>query len=729
MMTRKQLFRTASAAVITALGVSETSAQDQLFLYRTDGMALGTPIALVDSLVFSPDRQQLILYRPDLTYTLAVNEIDSLTRESGQEEILVTYAADGVRVKNPYAFDGVQLTVGSGNAVTAESTLDVALAYRLSGSGTGAFNLYSIKKQTLVLDGLQLISPDGPALNLQSKKKSTIRLADGTTNVLEDADTYTTVGTEDRKGTLFSEGQLVFEGDGALRLTGRYKHAICTDDYCEIDGGTLTVAGAAADGIHANDYIVMNGGYVTVTNVGGDGWEAEAGDVLINGGTLTMDVAADDTKGVKCSGTLQVNGGEVALNVSGAQSKGFKSGAHILIQGGTLRFTCSGNVVVTSGEPSYCTAIKSDSSFVQTDGDITITHSGTAGKGISCDGYVRLDGGRQQITVNGSGGTYTNSSNATDTYGATCLKCDGDLLMVAGTYTYLATGSGGKCISTDGNAVYGDDTRGPTLTASTSGSKVSGSSGTTVTGPGGRPGGWPGSPGGSSSSSSGNPKALKSTGALTVNNGTFMLSTTSDGGEGMESKTTLTINGGAITANTYDDALQAAQVIVINGGQIYAYASNNDAIDSNGTLTVNGGITLCSGASSPEEGFDCDQNTFAITGGVLVGLGGSSSTPTTSACTQRSVLYRATVAQGTLVTLQSAAGEHVLSFTMPRSYSGQCQMLLSAPGLTASTSYTLYQGGSVTGGSSFQGLTTGGTYTPGSASKTFTTSSMVTSVQ
>ena len=137
----------------------------------------------------------------------------------------------------------------------------------------------------------------------------------------------------------------------------------------------------------------------------------------------------------------------------------------------------------------------------------------------------------------------------------------------------------------------------------------------------------------------------------------------------MESKDVLTINGGIYDIETYDDAINAANQVVINGGYIYCYSSGNDGIDSNGTLTVTGGIVIASGTNSPEEGFDCDRNTFSITGGVLIGTGGSSSTPTSSACSQRSVLYSASSAtSGNLINIQDANGTNVFTYKLPRSF-------------------------------------------------------------
>ncbi|QEM67418.1 carbohydrate-binding domain-containing protein [Geobacter sp. FeAm09] len=221
-----------------------------------------------------------------------------------------------------------------------------------------------------------------------------------------------------------------------------------------------------------------------------------------------------------------------------------------------------------------------------------------------------------------------------------------------------------------------------------------------------------------------------------INNGVITVTTTgtpyeyTSGGttvscspEGIEGKTNLTVNNGYLTISTTDDALNAGKAIVINGGYLYCASSANDAIDSNGTLTITGGVIVAIGSSAPEAAFDCDQNTFTITGGTFVGIGGTTSTPTASTSKQYSVILGSGT-KGTTMALKAADGTVVFAFTIPQSYE---TMLLSSPNITAGTTYTRYTGGTASAGTVFNGLYVNSlSYSGGTAGKSFTVSSYVT---
>lgn len=559
------------------------------------------------------------------------------------DAVLIAYSDNTVEVTNPYADKGVVISV-TGAYVTVTSTItDTEVNYVLSGTTKdGSLKIYSDYKFGVGLNGVSIINSDGPAINIQSGKKVSLTLVGGTSNRLVDNANYIASGSEDMKGTLFSEGQLNFDGNGSLLVYGYHKHAIVSDDYIRIKGGNITVKTAVKDGIHANDYFRMDGGVLDITSTG-DAVECEEGYVVINGGTIKVNSVGD---GVKTSykGTdtsilpyLTINGGTINVTTTGEGSKALKSKGDITIANGDITLATTGSAYYDTDDAdiSSSAGIKADGNFVMEKGNLTITSSGAGGKGINIDGT---------LTVND------------------------------GTISVVTTGDQFK---------YGSDD-----TAA---------------------------------------KAIKSDGNLTVNGGTITIKTSKTEAEGLESKATLTINNGKIEIEAYDDCINASNHIQINGGSIYCYSETNDGIDSNGTLTITGGTVVSSGAGAPEEGFDCDNNTFKITGGTLVGIGGSTSTPTSSVSTQRTVIYGGSGTANQFIHIASSDGTGILTFKVPRAYS-QMALLFSSPSLVASTTYTIYTGGSVSGGTDFHGLYTGTSYTKGTSSGTFTPSSMVTTV-
>lgn len=109
-------------------------------------------------------------------------------------------------------------------------------------------------------------------------------------------------------------------------------------------------------------------------------------------------------------------------------------------------------------------------------------------------------------------------------------------------------------------------------------------------------------------------------------------------GEGIESKGRIEINGGTIEVKAWDDAMNAGRSFVLNAGELFLRSWHNDGLDSNGTIEINGNRITAWGGDIPEAGIDCDMNRFAINGGTVVGVGGTSSAPTEG--TQASVIVR-----------------------------------------------------------------------------------------
>ena len=570
--------------------------------------------------------------------TYNVSDIDSITFKkpayAQSDTVYVKY--DGTSASVTANNDSVSYTVSGADVTINATTTTTEFTYIVSGTSTdGSLTINGVYKLTLVLNGVTLTNADGAAIDVECGKRINVVLADGTTNTLVDG----SGGTQ--KACFYVKGHTEFkDGTGTLCLTGNTKHAFSSKEYLEMKktAGTIIVKGAVGDGIHCGEYFDMNGGAITVSNVQDDG------------------IDNDD------SGYMNIDGGTLDITASAASTN----------------------------------CIKSDSLFTMTGGIITLTVPGKGCHGLSFDGNAIFKGGTINATVAG------------DT--AKVIKCDGNLTIVGGTYTYSCSGAGSKCIKADGTLTIGENvgtaltamSTSPYLKCTTTGAALatSGSSSSAAGFGGGGPGGGGpgGGGGGGTTEDSTKPKAITAEGAVAIYNGHIECSTSKDGGEGIESKTSLTVDNGELILATYDDALQCAGKININGGYVQCVSSGNDAIDSNTAsgITIAGGVVLgLSFAGSPEEGIDIDSGNLNITGGYLFSMGGAQggstpAVPTSSTAIQPTALLSNVAVNNTYYTL-SIGGTKLFTVKLPGSLS-QNYSLISAPGMTKGSSCILYKG-------------------------------------
>ena len=154
--------------------------------------------------------------------------------------ITVTYDGDKATVSG--GVSGVLCKVTGAHVVIQSTKKNIA--YLLKGStADGSFKLSSNNKTQITLQGVNITNPSGAAVNIQSGKTMLMVLADGTASYLEDGASYefTLPNGEQQKGALFSEGQLVFSGDGSLEVKSNCGHGIASDDYVRVRNGHITV--------------------------------------------------------------------------------------------------------------------------------------------------------------------------------------------------------------------------------------------------------------------------------------------------------------------------------------------------------------------------------------------------------------------------------------------------------------------------------------------------------
>ena len=364
--------------------------------------------------------------------------------------------------------------------------------------------------------------------------------------------------------------------------TGSQKGSLYVKGHAEFkQKGTLNVIGNVKHGIKTGEYMTVNKATINVTSAVGDGISCsqyflmESGEINING-------TGDD--GIQCE-----LDGETAVAASDDQHTDEDTGSFYL-EGGQITINCDGTAVK---------CIKGDGDF-NISGDAVLTAS-TSGNGewdtedletkaascISVDGNMNINGGAMSLTSTGSGGAG--------------MKCDGVLTVNSGDINIKTTGGLYYNNGSTENLNYTGDTD---RVSSNYYSSPKGIKAGTKT-------------------ESGNTTTYS--GAIYINGGTITVSTSGGNGEGIESKNTLDINGGEITVTAYDDAINASQDLTVSGGRVFAYAKNNDGMDSNGNMYIKGGLVYAISKSSPEVALDAnteEQKKLYVSGGTIIAIGG-----------------------------------------------------------------------------------------------------------
>ena len=739
-------------AVLLSLSVLLSTAlfaQEKMYIHKSDHFTLGALISVTDSIYFSNDGTTTFFRIGDTLAQYPTASVDSLTFGANSNTVIIRYNGSQVTVLNPLAFEGVAVTVSGADVIVTATTETQDINYDLSGiTADGMFKIYSAKRFNLLLNGVHITNPDGPAINIQSEKKASVLLVEGTANTLADGAAYApaTINgngiTEDQDGTFFSEAKLVFSGTGTLSIEGNGtdKHALCTDDIMQITSGGITVTKAVKDGIHANDGIEISGGNISVS-ASGDAIDGDAGYISISGGSVTTTSSQADVKGISCDSTLLISGGTLNITVTGNQSKALKSDQAMTLSGGNISIHNSGDAVLKASgagyDPSYCTAIKCNADILLSGATINIFSSGKASKSVSSDANLNISSGTITITNSGAGAKYTNAQGQPDSYVATCFSADSDLSITGGVIATSSSGTAGKGISVDGALTIGSVTTPPTVNITTTGAKVyiSGSGNNSVYA---------------------EAKAISCDGDISINNSIITISSADDA---FKSKTSITfdnatinvtnsvegieapfitINSGNVSVKSSDDCYNATfgnggenndgSMLKINGGYVVANTTGGDGLDSNGNISINGGTIIVHGPpSAPEVGLDFN-GTCNVNGGFLV-ISGTNSNMTqapNASSTQHSVLAKSNsmLSSATLFHMQDAASNDIVTFQPLRNY---YSIIVSSSALINGGTYSIYTGGSCSGTNS-NGLYTGGTYTGGTLKKTFTINSMVTTV-
>ena len=208
-------------------------------------------------------------------------------------------------------------------------------------------------------------------------------------------------------------------------------------------------------------------------------------------------------------------------------------------------------------------------------------------------------------------------------------------------------------------------------------------------------------------------KGITGTGDVTIGESGNPVIRIFDAEEGIESKTKLTIAGGDIKINTWDDGLNVGGTgtdLNITGGTTYIYA-NGDGIDSNKNITMTGGtLVVNSDSSNDNSSVDLD-GILNFSGGTLVAAGPSGmDNNKQNSGSGVWLTLNGSFTKGQLINIQDSTGNEVLTFTPAQNCTS---VKFGSSSLVSGKTYNVYQGGSTTSSIVNNGIFTGGTYTAG----------------
>ena len=424
----------------------------------------------------------------------------------------------------------------------------------------------------------------------------------------------------------------------------------------------VTISGAHVSIAHDGEF-AMSGSYKATVTLNGLTLTNPTGAPIniTNGKRIEMSVKKDtentlvDGAGGSQKGCLYVKGhlelkGKGILNITGNTSHAIKSGEYVEIKNCTVNIlksvkdgiNCSQYFLMESGTLSMksigddgiqCDLEGDTSTGMLTDhededsgniyllgGTISATITADACKGINAEGDMLIEGG--DITITTSGGGLWDSKKL-KTKSSSCLSADGNITISGGTLTLTSTGAGGKGINADGAFTLDGGT---TIIKTSGNAVVASSNGTLSVVTNSR------TLDNYDSDYKSSPKGVKVDGAIIINDGIIDVTTSGAGGEGIESKTSITFNGGQTIVSSSDDGINASYNsdtngsgdMTVNSGYIYCISSGNDAMDSNGNFYVKGGFIYAVGTGSPEKSLDANTEQgkkLYITGGTLIAVG------------------------------------------------------------------------------------------------------------
>ena len=402
-----------------------------------------------------------------------------------------------------------------------------------------------------------------------------------------------------------------------------------------------------------------------------DGAVFSQDDLTLNG-TGKLTVNGNYKHGVVSKDDLVITGGEITVT---AAKDGLQGKDSVRVGGGSLNIAAGSDGIISSNDE------ETENGFVYiADGSLNIS---AQTDGIQATNYVEIKNGN--ISVVSGGG----SANALS-------HKNNDMPVAPGTQTEQTWNSEESDTQSMKGIKAGNDIRisGGNLSVDSADDSVH-SNGTAALS------------GGDISLTSGD-DGVHADAELTVSGGNVSILNSYEGLEGKN----ITVSGGNISIKASDDGMNAAggsdgssvngragqnpfdadpdAFINISGGYIIIDA-DGDGVDSNGSMTVSGGVMLISGPVNGGDGALDSEERPVITGGTVIAAGSVGMAETFSEdSSQCSISYNVSGSAGERISLVSSNGDVILSFAPAKQYGN---VVMSSANMKQGESYTVYLGG------------------------------------
>lgn len=651
---------------------------------------------------------------------------DMYERWTAGKSVLVKADGENVEIDE----DAVGITCdGTDISVTLPGT------YVFEGNlnGTLTVNVSEKAKVRLILNGFEITSSDGPAIRILEGDRVTISLEDDTENVVTDSETYS---DETLSSAIYSKSDLIFNGNGKLKVNANHADAIASKDDLRIVSGEYVI-NAVDDGIVGKDRLKIKDGKFTVTS-GGDALKTtniekvDRGFIYIANGTFKLtsgDEAMDATSSIRIDdGDFTVLTGEGSANSAHSTHQGFGSqggpGGMEFGHGGfpgdmpddsdpmtysTIRNpeemagnALSGGFMKLSSEESQTDdtsglseeeAATADAMADEFDDTDTVDTIATA-KGFKCEGVLEIRGGSFVIdaeddALNGgyqviiSGGTLTIRAGDDGIHADDTIDISDGEITIENSYEGLEavniniSGGNTSVTATDDGVNASGGMNSSTIASGTN----AGASGSDKSSEGTASGSIDTDASGSDKPAEGAASGSTDTGDAGDNKPAGGPGMSGDGSGPAGNPNGMRGMGGMFE--------ESSGYLTITGGKLYVN-SGGDGLDANTDIKQTGGEVIVEGPTDNGNGSLDYGNSYKMNGGTLTATGSSGMLQSISEESKSyavTVLFTDNVAVGTTISLRKSNGKEIASITTTKVTE---TFQFAGKGLKKGGTYTLY---------------------------------------